>query len=91
MARDSEHDKTDRELLVEVSARIRRIETKTTKIANQLGVDTGGEKPVLRGNTLYVPSPKISLEDIVAAIGEHGGSGPVSVCCGEDYLATVVV
>jgi hypothetical protein len=86
---DPEYGKTDRELLTELADRARRTETRVTKIANHLGVDAGGEKPRLRGNVLHVPSLKTSLEDIVAAIGSH--SGPVSVHCGDDYLATVGV
>lgn len=74
-------------LLREIADRARRTETRVTKIANHIGVDAGGEKPKLRGNTLYVPSLKTSLEDIVTAIG--GYTGTVSVYCGDDYLATV--
>lgn len=86
MPRDSETTKTDRALLEEIAQRSRRTETRTVKIANHLGIDTG-EKPVLRGSSLSVPSRKVTLEDVIAAIGEH--SGAVSVWCGEDYLATV--
>lgn len=90
MARsDSEAAKSDRQLIEETAQRARRIETRVTQIANHIGVDHGGSKPELRGNTLYVPSLKTSLEDIITAIGGH--TGPVSVCCGNDYAATVGV
>lgn len=84
---DPEYGKSDRELLLEIADRARRTETRVTKVANHLGVDAGGEKPKLRGNVLQVPSLRVSLEDIVTAIGDH--TGPVSVHCGDDYLATV--
>jgi hypothetical protein len=89
MARDSEHRKTDRQLMEETAQRARRIETRVTMIANHLGIDAGAERPVLRGNTLYVNSLKTSLEDIVTAIGSY--SGQVSVYCGEDYVLTAGV
>lgn len=88
------------ELLVlvrEIADRARRTETRVTKVANHLGVDAGGDKPYIRGNTLYVPSLKTSLEDIVATIKGtnefklEGEVRPFSVQCGEDYIATVRV
>jgi hypothetical protein len=81
----------DRELLQEIADRARRTETRVTKVANALGIDAGGEKPKLRGNALYIPSLKTSLEDIIAALGDHPSYGPVEVYCGEDYLAKVSV
>lgn len=90
MARsDSEGRKSDRQLIEETAQRSRRTETRVSMICDHLGVDFGGKKPELRGNTLYVHSVKTSLEDIVATVGDH--FGPVSVYCGEDYLATVAV
>jgi hypothetical protein len=79
----------DRKLLNEIADRARRTETRVTKIANHMGIDAGGEKPKLSGNTLYVPTVKTSLEDIVVAIGSY--SGPISVYCGEDYMVTIAV
>ena len=79
--------KTDRELLEEMVDRARRTETRVTKVAHHLGVDAGGEKPQRVGNDLYVPSMRTSLEDIVAAIGDHDGI--LSVHCNNDYVASI--
>jgi hypothetical protein len=93
MARDNDRtaSKTDRELLEEVAGRCRRLETKTTMVANHLGIDAGEIKPMLdrEKRILWVKTIKTSLEDIINAIGDF--EGPVSVYCGEEYLATVGV
>lgn len=83
--------KSDRELLEELLGRARRTETRVTTVANHLGVDAGGDKPVLNrtARTLHVPTRKTSLDDILAAIGARDGA--VGVYCGEDYLLTVNV
>lgn len=89
MARnDSEKSKTDRELLEEIAQRSRRTETRVTVVANHIGADVG-TKPELRGSRLCVPSPKITLADIVAALDGH--TGLFSVYCGDDYLAQVAL
>jgi hypothetical protein len=89
--RDLAGEKSDRALIEEIVGRLRRIETKTTIVANHLGLDAGETKPVFdrEKRILWVKTPKTALEDIVAAIGDY--SGPISVNCGDDYLATVGV
>jgi hypothetical protein len=93
MARDNDRtaSKSDRELLEEVAGRCRRMETKTTMVANHLGIDAGETKPELNREKriLWVKTPKTSLEDIVNALGDF--EGPVAVRVGETYLATVDV
>lgn len=90
MARtDSETHKTDRQLLEEIAQRARRTETRVTKIAKSMGIDGGNDKPHIRDNTLYVPSPKTALEDILAVLRTYDGMAPVAVCCGNTYLATI--
>lgn len=81
-------DKECKELLQEIADRARRTETRVTKVANHLGVEAGGEKPVCQGGRLYIPSRRVSLEDIIAAIPRNP-EGSVSVYCGDDYIVTV--
>lgn len=85
-------DLSDRQIAEETLGRLRRIETKTTKVANHLGVDAGGDKPVFYavGHILQVPSRKTSLDDIIAAVPEKHRS-MVKIMCGDDYLATISV
>jgi hypothetical protein len=77
----------DRKLIGEIADRARRIETRVTKVANHLGIDAGGEKPQLRGNMLFIPSLKVSLQDIIDVIGNT--SEAIAIHCGDDYLVTV--
>src|SRR6184192_2133157 len=57
---DSEHNKSDRELLKESVQRARRTETRVTMIVEHLGLNAGGEKPRFHaaGNLIQVPSRK---------------------------------
>jgi hypothetical protein len=90
MARgDSELDKTDRQLLEELAQRARRTETRTTKIANHLGIDAGGEKPYVSDGVMYVPSLKVSLQEVVDAIGNI--DVPIPVYCGGDFIVKLNV
>lgn len=89
MPRDSETTKSDRELLEEMSARARRLETKTTKIANYLGVDVDAEKPHIMDGVVYVSTLKVSLQDVVEAIGDT--TGPIPLYCGEDFIVRLNV
>jgi hypothetical protein len=80
------------ELLGEVADRARRTETRVTKIANHLEVDAGGEKPRFHsaGNFIKVPSRKVSLEDILAAI-PRGQETAISLYCGDDFLGSIAL
>lgn len=71
MARDSAALRSDRELIEEMASRVRRTETKVTKVANHLGVDDiDFERPVYNAveNAVFVPSPKCTLEEVLAVI-----------------------
>jgi hypothetical protein len=89
MARDSETTKSDRQLLEESLQRARRIETRVTMIANHLGVDAGGEKPTYDPvrRVVQVKTPKVSLEDVLAAIEDDVVM--VQVFCGDQFVASV--
>lgn len=88
MARDE--PRTDRQLIEETLDRSRRTETRVTKIANHLGVEAGGNKPVFNDTTrtLDIPSRKTSLDDIIAAIGDRPG-GSIAVYCDGQLLVMV--
>ena len=89
MARDSEETKSDRELLKESVQRARRTETRVTMIVEHLGLNSGGEKPVYDPvhRRVQVKTPKVSLEDVLAAIKED--CVMVQVFCGDQFLASV--
>lgn len=90
MARsDSEASKSDRELIEETAKRARRIETKVTVIAEELGVGNLGNKPVYDPvlRTVQIKTPKTSLEDILAAIEDD--TVMVQIVCHSEYLASV--
>ena len=52
----------------ELIDRVRRIETKVTKLGEQAGVDMGGQKPCYTGSKIEVPTPHVSLASVIAAI-----------------------
>lgn len=89
MPRDSEHDKSDRALLKESVQRARRTETRVTMIADHLGLDTGGNKPVYDPvrRVVQVRTPKVSLQDILEAIEDDVAM--VQVFCGNEHLASI--
>lgn len=76
----------------EIRDRVRRTETRVTKVANHLGVDAGNEKPVLKVKLreLHITSRKCTLDELLAAVpaAERSGEG-IDVYCGNDYIATV--
>lgn len=83
---------SEAELLQEIADRARRTETRLTKLALHMGVDAGGEKPQLTkgGTRLQVPTRKVSLDDMMAAVpafrrNDHG----IDVYYGDDYVCTL--
>ena len=59
----------DNEMIDEIAGRARRMETKITKIANHLGVDAGGARPVwVSPGRIEIPSRDCSLSAILAAV-----------------------
>lgn len=76
----------------EMLDRVRRIETRVTKIGNAMGVDVGGGKPAWDVGRCRVtlPSPNCSIREIVEVIPERFAGHPVSVYVGDDHFTTVV-
>ena len=57
----------------EVQDRVRRIETRLTKLLRHLGLDEQGSMPYYDDNRacIEVPSISVALKDVVAAIPPH--------------------
>lgn len=95
MARDSELDKTDRQLLEEIAQRARRTETRVTKVTEKLGIDAGNDKPVWDNvhGRVNVPSRKVSLDEMLGAVPLAARQilDNIPVYCGEDYLLRFTV
>ena len=75
----------------EILDRVRRTETRVTKIGRAMGVDVGGGVPTLVNGRINVPSPNCSIGEI-AKLLEAGVSNSVvgtQVFVGDDYLATI--
>jgi hypothetical protein len=73
---------------VETLQRIRRVETRVTRLMIALGVDTGANKPELVEDKLLVPSIHCSLKEIVDSIPPDW-HGPVRVFVGTEQVATI--
>lgn len=81
----------DDEALREMLDRARRTETKVTKIAEHIGVDSGVTRPVFKHGRLYVTSRKTTLDDVIGAIPSNQRDQEVDVMCGDDLLMVVVL
>lgn len=79
----------DREIL----DRVRRTETRVTKIGRALGIDVGGGKPVWNDadGKVVIPSPNCSIGDVLQAIPEGRRHVEIDVYVAEDYLLTLFV
>lgn len=57
----------------ETLARVRRIETRLTKVANYLNIDVGGAKPTWdpHHKRIVIESPNCSLADLFKAVPLH--------------------
>ena len=76
--------------LQEILDRVRRIETRVTKVGRALDVDVGGGRPEqIADNRLAIPTPNCSIGECVRAIAIDTQSS-VQVYVGEEYLVTLV-
>jgi hypothetical protein len=71
--------------------RLRRIETRVTKIGQAMGVDVGGGRPIWMGHMkrVVIPSPNCSVGAVVAAVPLEYHKDEIDVYCGEDYKFTL--
>lgn len=78
----------------EVRDRVRRIETRITKVAEHFGIDVGGGKPVWDDATgrIVIPTPNCSIGDVLKAIPDnHRRDKDIDVFVKGDYLLTLFV
>lgn len=71
--------------------RVRRIETRITKIGNHMGVDVGGGTPSWCGDHIVTSSANTSIKALVEAIPKSHHSSMVRVFVSDDYLATITI
>ncbi len=77
----------------EVLDRIRRVETRVTKIGNHLGVDVGGGKPYWcdKRRCVVLPSPGCAITEVVRVVPDEFKHLGVDVYMGDDYVCRVRV
>jgi hypothetical protein len=77
----------------EILDRVRRTETRVTKIGRALGIDVGGGKPEWDDSEgrVTIPTPNCSIRDILAVIPEGRRAFEIDVYAGDDYLLTLFV
>ena len=77
----------------EIVDRVRRIETRVTKMGHAMGVDVGGGKP--RWNRqlqrVMMPSPNCSVSECLTVIPDELRDTEVDLYVGPDYVCTVFV
>lgn len=74
----------------ELLDRVRRIETRVTKIGHAMGVDVGGGRPswdVKRG-CVVLPSPNCSIAECVNIV-PASREGPVDVYVGDQFICAI--
>ena len=59
---------TDTDKLNEVHERMRRVETRLTRLVEAMGVDAGGKRPLWNDGIIVIPSLACSLHQIVATV-----------------------
>lgn len=82
---------TPEKMLEEIFDRTKRIETRTTKVANHLGIETGATRSKYENGQLQVTSRKVSLDELMSLIPPNQKHEIVDVVCNGDLLATITV
>lgn len=59
---------TDTDKLNEVHDRMRRVETRLTKLCEAMGVDAGGKRPLWNDGVVVIPSLACSMHQVVLAV-----------------------
>ena len=52
----------------EIRDRVRRVETRLTKLCEAMGVDAGGSKPVWEDGRIELPNVSCSFRDVINSI-----------------------
>lgn len=79
------YDKT-----LEISDRLRRIETRLTKFMTFMGFETMVSKPTWTGENVDVPSPMCSIKEILETVPQ-GWAETVTVFCRGEFLMDIYV
>lgn len=69
--------------------RVRRIEKRLTRYMEHQGFDTQTAKAQWVEGAVRVPSPAISLQEVLAAIPQSYSGVMVPVCIGDELIATL--
>lgn len=75
----------------EILDRARRTETRVTRIANHLGLESGAERARFDNGQIVVGSRKIALDDLMALVPPEMKGEIVDICCNGEVLATLTV
>jgi hypothetical protein len=76
----------------ETLERVRRIETRLTKLLTHFGLNPGAEKALYdEPDVVRVPSRKVSLESIIDALPPNFGKAEFDVFIGNDYVCTMFI
>jgi hypothetical protein len=76
----------------EVLDRVRRIETRVTKLGDHFGIELGGSRPSWSDGSIYLPTPNCSIGSIVNLIPQGWPrQDGIDVFVGRDYLMTLYV
>jgi hypothetical protein len=78
-------------MLEEIFDRTKRIETRTTKLSNHFGVETGATRSRFEDGKLHVTSRKVSLDELMSLVPADHKRDIVDIYCGDDLLATFTV
>lgn len=73
----------------EVLDRVRRIETRVTKMAIAMGLPNQAQRPVFSAGRIHITSPHTSLHELRTAIPE-GWTGLVEIYIGNDHVSTLI-
>jgi hypothetical protein len=74
----------------ETLERVRRIETRLTKLLTHFGLNPGAERASFEApDIVRVPSRKVSIEAILDALPPNYGQEEFDVFIGQDYVCTI--
>jgi hypothetical protein len=76
----------------ETLERVRRIETRLTKLLTHFGLNPGAERAMFdTPDVVRIPSRKVSIEAIIDALPPNYGREEFDVFIGQDYVCTIFI
>lgn len=76
----------------ETLERVRRIETRLTKLLNHFGVNPGADNPRWEdGGIVRVPSRRVAVDKILDVVPIAYGREEFDLYVGDDYIATMFI